>query len=197
MPKKLNPELVLPSTTPRLVPAKRPNHSHPTITSHLLNTTLSSTFETPHLGLLVENGFINSEPCRILFDDGAEISHLTTHLARQLQVETREANQHAAFADGASTPLRLTAVPVDLRIDDYTEPLYQAVYPLSSYDIIMGEKWLAAYDPVIFHKTNEITFNFRNQETNIREDLERHKSLVSASTFSQAIRRGYEPFPSC
>jgi hypothetical protein len=68
------------------------------------------------------------------------------------------------------------------------------VCPLSSYDVILGKQWLSKYDPVIFHKTNKITFHFGTQPIIIQADLERHKSLVSASTFSRAIRRGYNTF---
>jgi hypothetical protein len=65
---------------------------------------------------------------------------------------------------------------------------------LSSYDVILGKQWLSKYDPIISHKTNEITFQFQNQNVTIQADLERHKALVSASTFSRVIRRGYKTF---
>jgi hypothetical protein len=69
-----------------------------------------------------------------------------------------------------------------------------AVCPLSSYDVILGKKWLAKFDPLISHKTNKIIFQFENEQVTIQADLERHKSLVSASTFSRAIRRDYKNF---
>jgi RNase H-like domain found in reverse transcriptase/Reverse transcriptase (RNA-dependent DNA polymerase)/Integrase zinc binding domain/Retroviral aspartyl protease/Chromo (CHRromatin Organisation MOdifier) domain len=194
LPKKLKAELVRPSKTPSLVPKTGLVPSNTAISSHLLNTTLSSAFETPHLGLLVAKGFVNSAPCKILFDNGAEINYLSHRLAKQLQVETKEANQHATFADGTSTPLHQTIVPVTLKIEGYTESIYLAVCPLSSYDVILGKQWLSKYDPMISHKTNEITFQFQNQNVTIQADLERHKSLVSASTFSRVIRRGYKTF---
>jgi Retrotransposon gag protein len=123
---------VRPTKTPPLVPTTGPTPSDTAISSHLLSTTLSSAFETPHLGLLVAKGFVNSAPCKILFDNGAEISYLTSRLAKQLQVKTREADQHATFADGKSTPLHQTIVPVNLKIEAYTESIYFAVFPLSS-----------------------------------------------------------------
>jgi hypothetical protein len=55
-------ELVRPPKTPRLVPAIGPSPPDTVATSHILNTSLSSAFETPHLGLLVAKGFINSHP---------------------------------------------------------------------------------------------------------------------------------------
>jgi hypothetical protein len=137
---------------------------------------------------------VNSAPCKILFDNGAEISYLSNRLAKHPHVETKEANQHATFADGTSTPLHQTIVPVNLKIEGYTEATYLAVCPLSSYDVILGKQWLSKYDPMISHKTNEITFQFQNQNVTIHADLERHKSLVSASTFSRVIRRGYKTF---
>jgi hypothetical protein len=69
-----------------------------------------------------------------------------------------------------------------------------AVCPLSSYDVILGKIWLAKFDPLIFHKTNKITFQFENKQVTIQADLELHNSLVSSSTFSRAIRRGYKTF---
>ena len=194
MPKKRKAELVRPPKTPRLVPVIGPSPPDTVATSHLLNTSLSSAFETPHLGLLVAKGFINSHPCKILFDNGAEINYLSHRLAKQLQVETTEVDQHATFADGTSTPLHQTVVPVNLKIEGYSESLYLAVCPLSSYDVILGKQWLSKYDPLISHKTNKITFHFGTQPIIIQADLERHKSLVSASTFSRAIRRGYNTF---
>ena len=183
MPKKRKAELVRPPKTPRLVPVIGPSPPDTVATSHLLNTSLSSAFETPNLGLLVAKGFINSHPCKILFDNGAEINYLSHRLAKQLQVETTEVDQHATFADGTSTPLHQTVVPVNLKIEGYSESLYLAVCPLSSYDVILGKQWLSKYDPLISHKSNKITFHFGNESIIIQADLERHKSLVSASTF--------------
>jgi hypothetical protein len=81
-----------------------------------------------------------------------------------------------------------------LKIEGYSESLYFAVCPLSSYDVILGKQWLSKYDPLISHKTNKITFHFGNQPIIIQADLERHKSLVSASTFARAICRGFHTF---
>jgi hypothetical protein len=47
---------------------------------------------------------------------------------------------------------------------------------------------------LISHKTKQITFHFEDKSIRIQADLERHKSLVSASTFARAIRRGYNAF---
>jgi hypothetical protein len=194
VPKKLKAELVRPPKTPRLVPAIGPSPPDTIATSHLLNTSLSSAFETPNLGLFVAKGFINSHPCEIIFDNGAEINYLSHRLAKQLQVETTEVDQHATFADGTSTPLHQTVVPVNLKIEGYSESLYLAVCPLSSYDVILGKQWLSKYEPLISYKTNQITFHFEDNSVRIQADLERHKSLVSASTFDRAIRRGYITF---
>jgi hypothetical protein len=63
-------------------------------------------------------------------------SHIQHHrLAKQLQVETTEEDQHATFADGTSTPLYQTVVPVNLKIEEYSESLYLAVadWILASY----------------------------------------------------------------
>jgi Retroviral aspartyl protease len=117
MPKKLKTELVRPPKPPRLVPAIGPLPSDLVINAHILNTNLSSAFETPHLGLLVATGFINSHTCKILFDNGAEINYLSHRIAKQLQIETKEVDQHATFADGTSTPLHQTVVPVNLTIE--------------------------------------------------------------------------------
>jgi Retroviral aspartyl protease len=138
----------------------------------------------------VAKGFINSHPCKILFDNGAEISYLSHCLAMQLQVETTEIDQHATLADVTSTPLLQTVVPVTLTIEGYSESLYLTVCSLSSYDVILGKQWLSKYDPLISHKTNKITFHFRNQSITIQADLERHKSLVSASTFAHQSVEG-------
>jgi hypothetical protein len=194
LPKKSQAELVRPTKPPTLVPESGPISSDTATSSDLLNATLSSAFETPHPGLLVAKGFVNSAPCKILFDNGAEISYLSNRLAKHLQVETKEATQHATFADGTSTPLHQTVVPVNLRIEGYTESIYLAVCPLSSYDVILGKQWLSKYDPIISHKTNEITFQFQNQNFTIQADLKLHKSLVSANTFCRVIRRGYKTF---
>jgi Retroviral aspartyl protease len=194
VPKNRKAELVRPPKTPRLVPAIGPSPPDTVATSHLLNTSLSSAFETPHLGLLVAKGFINSHPCEILFDNGAEIIYLSHRLAKQLQVETTAVDQHATFADGTSAPLHQTVVPVNFKIEGYSESLYLAVCPLSSYDVILGNQWLSKYDPWISDKTNKITFHFGNRPIRIQADLERYKSLVSESTWACAIRRGYHTF---
>jgi hypothetical protein len=194
LPKKRQAELARPTKPPTLVPESGPVSSDTATPSHLLNTSLSSAFETPHLGLLVAKGFVNSAPCKILFDNGAEISYLSNRLAKHLQAETKEENQHATFANGTTTPLHQTVVPVNLRIEGYTESIYLAVCPLSSYDVILGKQWLSKYDPIISHKTNEITFQFQNQNVTIQANLERHKPLFSASTFSRVIRCGYKTF---
>jgi hypothetical protein len=196
MPKNLKTELFRPPPKPaRLVPEIGPLPSDLVInTHHLLNTNLSSAFETPHLGLLVATGFINSHNSKTLFDYGAEINYLSHRIAKQLQIETKEVDQHATFADGTSTPLHQTVVPLNLTIEGYSDSLYMAVCPLSSYDVILGKKWLAKFDLLISHKTNKITFQFENKQVTIQADLERHKSLVSASTSSRTIRRGYKTF---
>jgi hypothetical protein len=81
-----------------------------------------------------------------------------------------------------------------LKIEGYSEYLYLATCPLSSFDVILGKQWLSKYNPLIFHKTNQIAFHFEDKSIRIQADLERHKSLVSASTFARAIRRGYNIF---
>jgi Putative peptidase (DUF1758) len=133
LPKKRQAELLRPTKPPALVPESGPISSDTARSSPLLNTTLSSAFETPHLGLLVAKGFVNSAPCKILFDNGAEISYLSNRLAKHLQVETKEANQHATFADGTSTSLHQTVVPVNLRVEGYTESISLAVCSLSLF----------------------------------------------------------------
>jgi hypothetical protein len=62
--------------------------------------TLSSAFETPHLGLLVAKGSVNSQTCRILFDNEAEINYLSQRLAKTLCIPTHDAPRSATFADG-------------------------------------------------------------------------------------------------
>jgi Retroviral aspartyl protease len=150
MPKNLKTELVRPPKPPRLVPAIGHLPSDPVINPHLLNNNLSSAFETPHLGLLVATGFINSHTCKILFDNGAEINYLSHRIAKQLQIETKEVDQHATFADGTSKPLHQTVVPANLAIEGYSDYLYMAVRPLSSYDVILGTKWLAKCNATCF-----------------------------------------------
>jgi hypothetical protein len=116
MPKNLKTELVRPPKPPRLVPAIGPLTCDLVINTHPLNTKLSSAFETPHLGLLVATELINSHTFKILFDNGAGINYLSHRIAKQLQIETKEVDQHATFADGTSTPLHQTVVPVNLTI---------------------------------------------------------------------------------
>jgi Retroviral aspartyl protease len=103
-------------------------------------------------------------------------------------------DQPVTFANGTSTPLHQTFVPVNFTIEGYSDSLYMAVCPLSSYDVILGKKWLSKFDPLISHKTNKITFQIENKQVTIQADIERHKSLVSASTFSRAIHRVYKAF---
>jgi Retroviral aspartyl protease len=104
-------------------------------------------------------------------------------------------DQQATFADGTSTPLHQTVVPVNLTIEGYSDSLYMAVCPLSSYDVILGKKWLAKFDPLISHKTNQITFQFENKQVTIQADLERRKSLVSASKFPAQYAEVTRPSP--
>ena len=193
MPKKRTPELIEPRTH-RLVPPVGPITPDPPKTSQLLHTSLSSAFETPHLGLLVAKGLINSEPCRILFDNGAEINYLSQRLVKELNLSTKESSQSATFANGTSAPLQETVDPVSLSLGAYKEPLQFAVCQLSSYDVILGKQWLARLDPLISHRTNQISFKYNNQDIVIDASLEKHKSLVSPSTFSKQIRRGMKAF---
>jgi hypothetical protein len=81
-----------------------------------------------------------------------------------------------------------------LKIEGYSESLYLAVCPLSSYDVILGKQWLSKYDPLISRKTEQITFYFENKSIRIHAVLERHKSLVSESTLALAIRQDYNTF---
>jgi hypothetical protein len=71
-----------------------------------------------------------------------------------------------------------------------------AVCPLSYYDVILGKIWLAKFDPLIFHKTNKITFQFENKQVTIKADLERRNSLVSSSTFPAQSAEVTRPSPS-
>jgi hypothetical protein len=151
--KKRKTELVRSPKTLRQAPAIGPSPPDTVAASHVLNTSFSSAFETPHLGLLVAKGFISSHPYKILFDNGAEINYLSHRLAKHLKVETTEVDQHATFADGTSTPLHLTFVPVNLKIEGYSESLYLAVCSLFSSDVILEKQWLSKYDPLISHKT--------------------------------------------
>jgi hypothetical protein len=45
--------------------------------------------------------------------------------------------------------------------------------------------------PIDISQDKRNHLQFENQQVTIQADLERHKSLVSASTFSRAILRGY------
>ena len=196
MSKKRQSELIHRIRTHRLVPRNGPSPDpdlEPT-TSKLLHMTLSSAFETPHLGLLVVKGSVNSQTCRILFDNGAEINYLSQRLAKTLRIPTRNAPRSATFADGTTTSLQETITPVDIQFGDYFDSLPFAVCPLASYDVILGKQWLSAHDPLISHRTNAITFEHRGKMVTINANLERHKSLISASTFSRQIRRGTKAF---
>jgi Aspartyl protease len=136
MPKKRQSELIHRIRTHRLVPRYGPSPDHdlePTASSKLLHMTLSSAFETPHLGLLVAKGSVNSQTCRILFDNGAEINYLSQRLAKTLCIPTHDAPRSATFADGTTTPLQETTIPVHIQIADYTDSLPFAVCPLASY----------------------------------------------------------------
>jgi hypothetical protein len=83
----------------------------------------------------------------------------------------KKVDQHATFADGTSTALNQTVVPVNLKIEGDSESLYLAVFPPSSYDVILGKRWLSKYDPLISHKTNHITFHFEDKSIRIQADL--------------------------
>lgn len=194
VPKKRQSELIPTAWTRRLVPTDGPTPPETPSTSKLLHTTLSSAFETPHLGLLVAKGYVNSCPCRILFDNGAEINYLSQRLAKTLGLPTHDAPRSATFADGTTAPLQETTTPVHLRLGDYIESMHFAICPLASYDIILGKQWLSLYDPLISHRTNEISFEHQGKGITISANLERHKSLISASTFSRQIRRGTTAF---
>ena len=141
MSKKRQSELIHRIRTHRLVPRNGPSPDpdlEPT-TSKLLHMTLSSAFETPHLGLLVVKGSVNSQTCRILFDNGAEINYLSQRLAKTLRIPTRNAPRSATFADGTTTSLQETITPVDIQFGDYSNFLPFAVCPLASYDVIFGK----------------------------------------------------------
>jgi Aspartyl protease len=197
MPKKRQSEPTHRIRTHRLVPRYKPSPDpdlEPTASSKLLDMTLSSAFETPHLGLLVAKVSVNSQTCRILFDNGEEINYLSQWLAKTLCIPTHDAPRSATFADGTTLPLQETIIPVHIQIADYTDSLPFAVCPLASYDVILGKQWLSVHDPLIPHRTNAITFEHRGNMVTINANLERHKSLISASTFSRKIRRGTEAF---
>jgi hypothetical protein len=70
-----------------------------------------------------------------------------------------------------------------MQIADYTDSLPCAVCPLASYDVILGKQWLSVHDPRISHRTNKLTFECRGNMVTINENLERHKSLISAAPF--------------
>ena len=156
----------------------------------LLTSVLSSPFQTPPTGLLITEGYVDGHPCRILFDDGSEICHVSTTFAQEKKIPTFDTPHDAEMVNGSKSGLRETSAHgLELRIGNFSENRRFSVCPMHGYDVILGKNWMYEYNPYINHRTNKVSFNFNGRAIEISATWKRHSALTSLNTILKDIRR--------
>ena len=89
-----------PSTTQERTPQKKTKING---IRRLLTSVLSSPFETPPTGLLITEGYVDGHPCRIPFDDGSEICHISTTFAEEKKIPTFDTPHGAEMMSGSKS----------------------------------------------------------------------------------------------
>jgi len=111
--------------------------------------------------LLTFIGSVNGHPARILIDGGAEGNVISTSFQKRhsLPLQTRNPIPNV-LPDGSSSITQHT-VPITLNRHNYSDDLDPLLYPLKSYDLILGKPWLTTTNPDINWRTNDLHFQHR------------------------------------
>ena len=78
--------------------------------------------KTKSKGIIITELYVDSYPCRIIFDDGSEICHISTPFAKEKKIPTFDTPHSAEMVNGSKSGLRETSAHgLELRIGNFSE----------------------------------------------------------------------------
>lgn len=140
--------------------------------------------------LLVTQCTVAGSPARVLIDDGAEISYISTEFCNKFKIPLVETNHMAKMANQTSQNLQMTQYPVEVQMKGYTEQLRLAASPLN-YDLILGKQWTSNHNAFIDCRSNIVTFQHRGRTFELHAIDPEIRELVSANSIVNDARKEY------
>lgn len=111
--------------------------------------------------LLTFMGSINGHPARILIDGGVERNFISSSFQKRHSLPLHPRNPIPIVLPDGSSSITQHTVPITLTRDNYADNLDPLLYPLKSYDLILGKPWLTTINPDINWRTNDLHFLHR------------------------------------
>jgi transposase InsO family protein len=111
--------------------------------------------------LLTFIGSVNGHPARILIDGGAEGNVISTSFQKRHSLPLQTRNPIPIVLPDGSSSITQHTVPITLNRHNYSDDLDPLLYPLKSYDLILGKPWLTTTNPDINWRTNDLHFQHR------------------------------------
>jgi hypothetical protein len=149
----------------------------------------------PYKTVLVTRGSIQTFPCRILIDPGAEINYISTTYTKKHKISTKRTDYSAEWVQGSTERLHETSNFVKLSMgSNYTEELPFSVMPLHKYDVIIGKQWLSHYNPQISMRSNQMSFSFIGKPVTINADISKESHFISKKELKRGLKKGVPTF---
>ena len=112
--------------------------------------------------LLTFIGSVNGHPARILIDGGAEGNVIGKNFVSKNNIPISPCSPiPVVLPDGSSSTIQNSAT-ITLHRNNYSDSIHTIVYPLRSYDIILGKPWLTHTNPSINWRNNDLHFKHNN-----------------------------------
>ena len=122
---------------------------------------------------------------RVLIDCGSTTNFISQRyvLLNHIPTVNTTSSQVVKLADGSVQSTCKLVQTLHMYINDRDLCETYLVFPLDSYDIILGIPWLKKYNPIINWKTNTITF-----PTTPLQNLLKQNNIYNSSSFSSSSR---------
>jgi transposase InsO family protein len=153
-----------------------------------------------HRAIVIE-GQIAGKRVKALIDSGATANFVSSSWVYSHSVETREVSSEGPRVEVADGRVRSCTekIQVELNLGGYCSEVTAYLFPLKSFDLVLGMAWLQAEQPSINWRTREVVFTTRQGDVvTVKSQQDRpmkQVGLLSEMTVTELSTSSNEELP--